>query len=75
MKQTEDIQRKQVLARELYFLLRAAGSNVRNVTYSKEEREEIYTVEMENGTKYRINVTCDSPITAAYDVLKFMQYR
>lgn len=75
MKWSEDLQRKQDLAQELFFLLGTAGLKVRSVTYGIEDREEIYTVQMRNGTNYRINVTCDSPITAVYDVLKFMKYK
>lgn len=73
MKWTEDFQRKQALAQELFYLLGTAGLEVSDVTYGIEDREEVYTVQMKNGANYRINVTCDSPITAAYDVIKFMQ--
>lgn len=75
MKLTEDIRRKQDLAQELFYLLGTAGLKVRNVTYGIEDREEVYTVQMKNGANYRINVTCDSPMTAAYDVIKFMQHK
>lgn len=72
MKWTEDFQRKQGLAQELFYLLGTAGLKVMNVTYGIEDREEIYTVQMRSGAIYRINVTCDSPIAAALDVIKFM---
>ena len=73
MKWTEDGQRKASLANELFWLFVVAGLKVKDVAYRIEDGEEVYVITMTNNYIYRVNVTCDSPMTAVYDVVNFMK--
>lgn len=73
MKWTEDGQRKASLANELFWLFVVAGLKVKDVAYRIEDGEEVYVITMKNNYTYRVNVTCDSPMTAVYDVVNFMK--
>nr|DAE94376.1 MAG TPA: hypothetical protein [Caudoviricetes sp.] len=73
MKWTEDGQRKASLANELFWLFVVAGLNVKDVSYRIEDGEEVYVITMKNNYTYHVNVTCDSPMTAVYDVVNFMK--
>ncbi|MCB6616935.1 hypothetical protein [Ruminococcus sp. 210702-SL.1.03] len=73
MKWTEDGQRKASLANELFWLFVVAGLKVKDVAYRIEDGEEVYVITMTNNYTYRVNVTCDSPMTAVYDVVNFMK--
>jgi hypothetical protein len=73
MKWTEDGQRKASLANELFWLFVVAGLKVKDVAYLIEDGEEVYVITMTNNYTYRVNVTCDSPMTAVYDVVNFMK--
>lgn len=75
MKYTEDICRKESMARELYFLLGAAGVKVENVEYKIISTTELYIVRMRDGTEHKVNVTADSPMTAAYDFINHIRKR
>jgi hypothetical protein len=73
MKWTEDGQRKASLANELFWLFVVAGLKVKDVAYRIEDGEEVYVITMTNNYTYHVNVTCDSPMTAVYDVVNFMK--
>ncbi len=73
MKWTEDRQRKASLANELCWTFIAAGLKVKDVAYRIEDGEEVYVITMTNNYTYHVNVTCDSPMTAVYDVVNFMK--
>jgi hypothetical protein len=76
MEWTNDMERKQNLADSICELLHTAGyDRVDSVTYCIENREELYRVYMDCGAVYRINVSADSPLTAAADVINFMKFR
>ena len=72
---THDIDRKRLLADQLYYIMATAGLSVSKVTYTNENGEEYYTITMRNWSAYRVDVTADSPIAAVYDVIKKMRFR
>ncbi len=57
-----------------FWLFVVAGLKVKkDVAYRIEDGEEVYVITMTNNYTYRVNVTCDSPMTAVYDVVNFMK--
>lgn len=54
-------------------ILHKAGLPVLNVSYGVEDLIEYFTVRMRAGAERKINVTGDSPITAAVKVLQSVQ--
>lgn len=61
--------------KELYFLLHAANENIDDTTYCADNGEEWVLVSMKNGHVYDIDITADSLIAIAHDVINFMMYR
>ena len=55
--------------RELYFLLHATNDDVDDITYCEDNREEWVLVTMKNGHVYDIDITGDSLLAVAQDVI------
>lgn len=71
----EEFQKARFVEKELFFLLRAANSKISDTTYCKENGNETVIVTMENGCKYKIDITCDSLLAIANDVCRFMAHK
>lgn len=61
--------------KELYFLLHTANDDVDDTTYCKDNGEEWVLVTMKNGHVYDIDITGDSLLAVAQDVINFMIYK
>ncbi len=64
---------KRQLIPELAGILRKSGIPIFNISYGVEDLIEYFTVRMRAGAERKINVTGDSPITAAVKVLQSVQ--
>lgn len=71
----EEFRKTRFVEKDLFFLLRAANSKISDTTYCKENGNETVIVTMENGCKYKIDVTGDSLLAVAQDVINFMIYK
>lgn len=71
----EEFRKTRFVEKDLFFLLRAANSRISDTAYCKENGNETVIVTMENGYKYKIDVTGDSLLAVAQDVINFMIYK
>lgn len=55
--------------------LKSANKDVRECEYVRADNDELVTITMKNGVTYIVNVTADSLMVMAADVLKFMMYK
>ena len=72
---TENLDKKTFVSTVLCDCLKSANKDVRECEYVRADNDELVTITMKNGVTYIVNVTADSLMVMAADVLKFMMYK
>lgn len=68
-----ETEKRRFVEEQLSRLLRVANPDVATVCYAYVSGDEFVDVHMKNGVTYQIDVTADSFIAIACDVIRFMQ--
>lgn len=59
----------------LEMLVKAAMPNIKSLEFITAANEEFVMAVCDSGAKYTINVSGDSPIAIAYDVINFLRFK